>query len=85
MDAWVWIVVAIVAALLVIGVVVALAQKRKQEANRREAEELRANARHLLREADEIDPEADVDGTDPGRTTPDRGVIDGPPPEKGST
>jgi len=66
MDNWVWIVVAIVALLVVIGVVVAMAQKRKQESNRREAAELRENARHLRtkldkREADMRSVEAEAE------------------------
>jgi hypothetical protein len=60
MDNWVWIVVAIVALLLVIGVVVALAQKRKQESNRREAAELRESARHRGSKLDQH--EADLRG-----------------------
>lgn len=53
MDNWVWIVVAIVVLLLVIGAIVAVAQKCKQESNRREAAELRENARHRSSELDQ--------------------------------
>jgi flagellar biosynthesis/type III secretory pathway M-ring protein FliF/YscJ len=44
MDDWVWIVIGIVVALLVIGAVLAVARKRAEENKREEAAELRENA-----------------------------------------
>ena len=83
MDNWVWIVVAIVVLLLVIGAVLAVARKRKEESDRREADELRQRARHLgskhaelLREADELDPDVDP-------STSESAIVDRPPPERG--